>query len=362
MSYDLEIYYKVAPSRVPQERSSDTYHVGAGDLDTIEPEDLYDGIAEELAGYRYVSHIVIEGNYEAGYEALKPDLDAALAVGGAIVDQQAGTITTQDRVAEMKWVGPEPAVEHATLSLFFEANPAIEADRFDEFIALMQKHLPEALPRRYGPHEPPRFKLSHDGLAHFKAAWRNDPSLVWYAHKPVEHVFTNIPNYVREKKSNLAGLSVMGFRCSHIRISARAELATDRALSQRAEEFLRAAADLVEAFYAEMRLGDAAVKAWWWKGLPPGPALCFALGPPYVRLWPEAASAGEPRSGGRVWLSRESQKRLSLTAPARLAQPPNQKLRGPHSQPYAARFPFPRPGTILGDVRLVLRRLFGRRR
>lgn len=318
-----------------------------------------------LAGYRYVSHVVVEGNFGAGYEALEPDLDAALAEGGAIVDQQAGTITMLDRVVEMKWVGPEPAVEHATLSFFFEGNTAFEGDGFDRLIALMQEHLPEALPRRYGPHEPPRFKLERDGIDHFKATWRNDPSLVWYAHKPVEHVFTSIRNDVREKKTHLhhAGFNLMGFRCSRIEVLANAALATDPALSRRTEAFLRAAADVVESFYAEMRLGESSVKSWWWKGLPPSPALCFVLGPPYVRLWPEAARAGEPLGAGRVWISREKQKQLRLKAPPRLAHPPERELRaGPQPNEYAAHFPFARPGTIIGDARLLFGKLFGRKR
>jgi hypothetical protein len=251
------------------------------------------------------------------------------------------------------------------LSIFFKGNTAFEGERFDKLIALMQEHLPEALPRRYGPHEPPRFKLEREGLAHFKAAWRNDPSLVWYAHKPVEHVFTSIRNDAREKKSNpnLAGFNLIGFRCSRIEVLANAALATDPALSQRAESFLRAAADLVEAFYAEMRLGESSVKSWWWKGLPPSPALCFALGPPYVRLWPEAARAGEQRGGQCVWISRAKQDRLRLKAPPRLAHPPERELRaGPQPIEYAAHFPFARPGTILGDARSLLGTLFGSKR
>lgn len=362
MSYDLTIYYRREPSRALQDRYGNGYHIDVGDVDPIEPEDIDEDLFEELGACRYVSYVVIEGDYEAGYEALKPDLDAILADGGAIVDQEAGTITTQAGVVDMKWVEPEPPVEKATLSFFFEENAAFEADRFDTFMALMQEHLPEALPRRYGPHEPPRYSLERHGLDHFKAAWRNDPSLVWYAHKPFEHVFTSIPSDAREKKTYGRSLSVMGFRCSRIAIVGSAELATDRALSQRAEAFLVAAADLVGAFYAEMRLGESSVNSWWWKGLPPSPALCFALGQPYVRLWPEAARAGAPLGGGRVWLSRETQERLRLSPPTRLVQPPDKKLHGPASQPYAAKFPFPRPGTVIGDTQIMFRRLFGRRR
>lgn len=39
------------------------------------------------------------------------------------------------------------------------------------------------------------------------------------------------------------------------------------------------------------------VKAWWWKGIPPGPAHAIVVGEPYRSLWPLLASVAHDDSG-----------------------------------------------------------------
>ena len=41
------------------------------------------------------------------------------------------------------------------------------ADRLGEFVELLEKYLPQALPRRYGSYEPPQYKYSETGKEHF---------------------------------------------------------------------------------------------------------------------------------------------------------------------------------------------------
>jgi hypothetical protein len=297
-------------------------------LDSIEEEDLGPEVAALLKGYRFVCQINIEGDFEAGYAAAFDDVERAVEAGGALVDQQQGTLRTRRKIEPLRQVKRgKPVAPPGTLSFWFESDPANQDQLFDAFVDLMAEKLPEALPRRYGPYEPAQFSWEEHGPEHFKMLWkaegRNAGGFVWLGSPPVKHVFTSIRNdpISFPKGPPIRGRFVTEYRCSSIQLSGSARLVLDRGIALRAQDFMRDAALLLGSFYAELRLGEPVIQAWWWKGLPSDPALAFVLGEPYRELWPSAASIGQQLSKQIVLLDLETQTRHRLVPPPELIAP-----------------------------------------
>lgn len=334
------LFYREPPVP-PEEVAGQGYSVSVEAPISFEEEDVPPEIWAR--GYRYEVGYAIKGNTAAGWDAFEPLIECALDEGAALFIDD--TLTTREAGEQIISPRVKPKVEIASLALYFEGSPRFESEGFDLFLNLMQTVLPEALPRRYGPHMPPRFALAKQGLEHFKAEWRRDFRLVWMGAAPIRNVYTSIRNDLRDSKSaETRGRPWMGYYCSRIEILIEADLARHAELTARLERFLREASVMTRAFYAELRAERQDGPGWWWKGLPPGQPLCFALGQPYTSLWAEAARAGEPLGPGQVWVSCEAQNRTRLTAPPRLAHPPEDRsaIRSDQQWGYARRFPFPR--------------------
>lgn len=296
-----------------------------------------------LRGYRYEVGYAIEGDTVSGWDAFEPQIERALDAGAALYID--GTLVTREAGEEIIPPRDRPKVNVASLAPYFEGGPRFEAEGFERVLALMQSDLPEALPNRYGPYAPPQFALAKQGPAHFKAEWRRNPALVWMGAPPISRVFTSIRNDSRDPKSpETRGRPLMGYYCSRIEILVEADLARAGDLTVRLERFLQEASVATRAFYAEMRAEKQDGPGWWWKGLPPTPPLCFALGAPYTSLWSKASLAGEPLGPRQVWISCKAQKRLRLAPPPHLAHPAEDRSpRKPGQQwRYARRFPFAR--------------------
>jgi hypothetical protein len=178
---------------------------------------------------------------------------------------------------------PQPI--HLQLSWFFMDAAAFEA-RTEAWVDLITSTLPEALPRRYGPFEPPQYRLDREGMPHFKAFLKENlhESIVWYCANRGENCFLAMDD---------VGPSGRGFRCARItmEVSSKGKLGEWFANVSR---FWIAVAEMVNPFYAEMRLdGDCPIKAGWWNGVPHPSAHAVLIGPPYVALWPQFISIAE---------------------------------------------------------------------
>ena len=61
-------------------------------------------------------------------------------------------------------------------------------------------------------------------------------------------------------------------------------------------------ADLIQPFYAEIRMGECPTKSWWWNGIPTASPSALLVGEPYVGLWPEFVSAARSSPMGLHYL------------------------------------------------------------
>ncbi|MBY6046525.1 hypothetical protein [Vannielia litorea] len=231
------------------------------------------------------------------------------------------------------------------LSFFFEDANAFHPSRAAAFLSALAEHLPQALPRRFGPWEPLQGKVEGRDLSELARAWEDTPDLLLKAATPFGHIFCSL----------LTTKALEGYHPNHfirrdcvvgrIAFELRPKAFTDPALIEAIIAFMPHAAEITGAFYAELRQGECPQRSWFWRGLPPGPARALLLGPPYTALWPEAAALGTELSGGRLLLrTRPGQPELP-EPPAALLMPPPAPFGSPARNETAATFPFPPPAT-----------------
>ena len=82
--------------------------------------------------------------------------------------------------------------------------------------------------------------------------------------------------------------------------SIRFELRKNAFNDPRLIRLFNALSDELHVFYSEIRRTECPVRAWFWRGLPPGPVDAFCLGGPYPALWPEAAISAVTLPGGTL--------------------------------------------------------------
>lgn len=295
MSYDLEAYFKKCPQMVPGSISGPDWQIVVTGPLEIDQEDLYPEIEAVARNCAWVIQLNLEGNQSREALAALGELSQQLiqADKAIVVDQQKGVAETQRSRKLLKSPAPGGNEQAGVrISLFFEDGVGFEAERFEAFYALIEEHIPGALPRRYGPYEPMQFKLEEEGREHFVKSWRDDPELLWRGSAPYGYVYMSIRNDRREFPDGSANERYGDrYRCSRIEIEASRKLLSNQKACDGVSGFLCEAALLVGAFYAEVRLGECPVQAWWWLGLPKGPTLATLIGPPYSDLWPEFTQA-----------------------------------------------------------------------
>jgi hypothetical protein len=345
MSYDLEFYFPIRPAALPTPRRGDESGITISGPHEIDSEDINDAYRHLVAGCPLRLTICCSGNRD-NFNELERIKNEILASndGVVVVDNQIGQALVGGK--EISWANQAPRERDASISVYFEDGPNFENHLFDPFLDLIQRHIPSALPRRYGPVERLRFKLEKHGLHHFKAEWRKNPALAWQAHAPVNWVFTSIRNDSRQFPNGFAKRSAFAryYRCSLIEILTKQQLCDDANMLGSARAFLAEVAVLTGAFYSEIRMNSPQT-SWWWHGIPPGSPLIAIVGSPYLELWPEFEGISRPLgSAHRLASSSVDATTDKITTPVRLADPRDKiRPRRGEDELYAPVFPFARP-------------------
>ncbi|MDH3742056.1 MAG: hypothetical protein OER56_10720 [Hyphomicrobiales bacterium] len=348
MSYDLEAYFKKCPRTVPASITGPDWQIVVTGPLEIDQEDLYPEIEAVARNCAWLVELNLEGNQSREAFAALGGLSQQLiqADKAVLVDRQKGVAETQRGRKLLKSPASEGSAQPGvSVSLFFDDGIGFETKRFEAFYDLVEKHIPEALPRRYGPYEPMQFKLEQEGREHFITSWRDDPELLWRGSAPYGYVYLAIRNDRREFPDGSPAQERYGesYRCSRIEFEASTKLLGNQKACDGLSVFLQQAALLVGAFYAEIRRGECPVRAWWWHGLPKGPTLVSLIGPPYSDLWPDFRHAATKI--GRAHFVHDA-----LTGPGHPPEPPA-SLCEPDMEDdnrtgvvgYAQDFPFDKP-------------------
>ena len=274
------------------------------------PEDVPADVAKTLPGIEYLTQLQLEGNRTD--EAMKllnsTAADLAKEAHGVILNPQEGTLTTPSGVK--RFATPE---KHETLSVlslswwFLDSWLRTQAGR-ESLVALLGKDLPEVLPRRYGPYEPPQYLFEAMGKAHFLEFLGENlhQTFVWYPHRPVAFVSLLCPAS--------PGPSKRGFRANHLRIDFEHSALEQPGWAKAIHLLWQDACRLLKPFYGDVRILNEyvwsrgkifigpntkshPVTSWWWRGIPRTLGNAAVLGDVYQKLWPAFSSSATMTDG-----------------------------------------------------------------
>jgi len=276
----------------------------------VESEDIPEGVNTVLVGVEHMTELSLEPTAapRTAYALLRRTAKAlASSAHGAIVDCQTDTIATPTGVRRFVRSAADGVLDALELSWFSTYEAMRSPNWLDEFVRLLERELPEALPVRYGLYEPPPYRLRELGREHlvnFLAQECANPSklgfAVWYPQRPVLHVHLLLG----------AGPSRHGWRSHRITIGVEAALLGQPGWATALQRIWRNIAHLTRTFYADVRTlrnqrpggsnyrqelaaDHHPVCSWFWAGIPRDGGIAVALGEPYLALWPEFEAAGE---------------------------------------------------------------------
>jgi len=316
MSYDLRIWSTHEPrldDLVGASDGSQPVEQGRGWLINatgplrVEPEDVPREIAETLPGIAYLVELTLEpiGAPASALAKLRSLAKKIASAGhGVVEDPQSGSMTLGTRVQRLSALGATDDATLLTMGFWYEAGVLSNADGVPELLQVLMRHLPEALPARYGEYEPPQFRLDRNGLSHLEAFMRQHwrALAVYYPSAPVAHLEVSVPETI--------GPSQRGYRSGRLVIDIDADAIAQPGWQAQIAHAWRAIVRLAQPYYSDVRqlryykrgrgrywvtsvTERHPICSWWWSGIPTGSTYAIALGNPYLDLWSDFVVGSE---------------------------------------------------------------------
>ncbi|MFB9688832.1 hypothetical protein [Amycolatopsis plumensis] len=147
----------------------------------IAAEDVPAEVTGMVLGARHLYSVVVEGSAESEIpHALRFAKQLTVALDGAMLDVQTGRMWSRSRSRAI--ARPSRKTRVATVDLVWCClREQVPADAPELVIAAAERHLPEALPRRFGEYEPLQGKYSETGREGFSQAWRAATSPLFFS-------------------------------------------------------------------------------------------------------------------------------------------------------------------------------------
>lgn len=140
-----------------------SFTLGAGAQ--LEPEDVPEEVTAAVLGPRWLYEILVEGSAASEIpHAVRFARRLGAACSGAVLDQQTGEVWARGKLRAVERVerGTTDVVE-----LRWYVHGTASQSVAEAWLDVVGRHLPEALPRRFGPVEPLAMKLDVDGPSAF---------------------------------------------------------------------------------------------------------------------------------------------------------------------------------------------------
>lgn len=275
----------------------------------MDAEDVREQIAALLPGIAYLIRLSVEPGHApktARQLLMRSARSLAKAGHGVIYDPQEDSIALGAGVKKFAPPGKEQQDQTLMLAWWFGPDALATKAGFEELVNLLRRHLPEALPRRYGTYEPLEHRLSETGEAHlaeFLAAEGRTFMPVLYPHRPVTGLTLHLPEPFGQSPT------WEGFRANTISIQILAAALRQPGWERQIQTFWRQMSEFLQPFRGDVRhiLGvrPHPVRAWFWRGLPSTSGIAAVIGRPYLDLWPQAADFRKP-GDSLTYLSAES--------------------------------------------------------
>ncbi len=322
MSYDLRVWGRRLGdlgSRLPASAgwtsssggwvlSKRSWQITIGTPQAVEPEDVPVEASELLPGLSSLVELSLEP-ISAPNSARSALMTAAQTVAeelaGVVEDPQEGSLKLPRGTRRYQKPPREERFAVLDLSWWYLKSPLRSNGGVAEFLTVLRRHVPEAVPRRYGLWEPPQYKTEETGIDALTVFLSEnlDNTPVLYAQRPVVGI------YVAD--CNGSAHPHLGFRANHVSIQIEAQVLEQQGWERAVRYLWRDVSRFLQPFYGEarvlsdylwgratpmsdMRTAVHPVRSWFWRGIPPNPGLALVLGPPYTGLWkPGGASAEE---------------------------------------------------------------------
>jgi hypothetical protein len=269
--------------------------------------DIPEDVVGLVPGISYLTELNLEpiGASKQAYRLLDSvSKRLGKAVHGVILDQQTDTIVTPSGVKRYRPQRRSERFSILAFSWWFTEGPLLTHWGLEHFVGLLERLLPETMPRRYGLFEPPQHQYFETGKDHFLDFLHEhlDGSLVWYPHRPVVGVSVSCsPNW---------GVSPQGFRANYLEVHVEARALQQPGWDVALDRFWRAASQAIRPYYGDIRTregflrmgatygsdtdtGFHPVMGPWWTGIPRTAGHAIVLGEPYLALWPRFAEAAQ---------------------------------------------------------------------
>jgi hypothetical protein len=302
-------------------------------------EDLPEDVVAEVPGISYLTELNLEpigAPMSARKQLLAVSKHLGKAAHGVILDPQTDEVITPSGVKRYR---PRPREERFSilaLMWWFNEGPLLTDAGLHEFVTLLERALPEAMPKRYGLFEPPQHLYSETGRERFLSFLQEhlDDTIVWYPHRPV----LGLSLYCSPKW----GTTGQGYRANYVKVEVEAKTLEQPGWETALDRFWRAASRVIEPFYGDVktlkgfiRMGAThgsniktefhPVKGPWWTGIPRVVGHAVVLGEPYLALWPRFVEVAQMADGlaflsTNDWTTQEEVSNLVGGVPDPLAQ------------------------------------------
>ncbi len=281
--------------------------LNAGPSVAVTAEDIPEQVEPLLPGIQHVVYLTLEpsGAPEAAFKALRTAAsDIARTSRGVVLDPQLDSVELARGVKRYVPVKGAKEARLAVLDMtwWFESESLQDRASLEAFLAALRTDLPEAMPRRYGPTEPPQYELAQTGDEHLLTFLLGHlaTGVVWYATAPVAQVSINIKSPTGWQQ--LGG--TMEYRCNRASFRLDAAALLQPGWQTALIRVWKSVSRILRPFYGDVRTltgytrtasglrSDGAsdpppTKSWWWKGVPQRLGHAAVIGEPYLELWPD---------------------------------------------------------------------------
>ncbi len=258
----------------------------------VEAEDVPDAISHQLPGLRYLAEAHVEPSpTEPAIVKNLASIARSIArdFRGVVEDPQTGEVLLPTGIRRLpKYERPE-LYTLLQLSWWFNDEAILSGDRLRQMLDMIDRTVPEALPRRYGFYEPPkqRYESKDDFVEYLLDNAKK--SIVWYPTKPVDGVYLSIPEKI--------GPTRIGYRFGYLSIAIDAAVVDMPGWSRSVNELFKGVTRILAPFYGDMyflkdhvrsrtvssstgRSEQHPIVSWWWNGIPKQLGVGLIVGQP----------------------------------------------------------------------------------
>jgi len=293
MSYDLSIWSRQSVEADQKEINIGEYTITIEGSVLVEDEDIPIDVMLSLAEIKYLTSLHLQP-----YTNEKTITDKAIKYAKKLAKEFNGVVENPQLENKVLLTDKRKTFTQAirdadkiSICWYIDCQQSL-SNRLADFIELLEKYLPQALPRRYGSFEPPKFKYSETGKDHLIKFLNDEHSPVIYCTKPITYIFLS-DAYIDNQR-----FEIKNYRCNKIEIELLKEAYLEQNWQFAIKRLFKEVAKLFKPFYAEIiDEKESMVCSWWWKGIPAKRGNPIIIGEPYSALCGKFPNENEIETG-----------------------------------------------------------------